>query len=213
MDFETIKELFTRHMNKMTKICRMKGILGFIFCPVALAIGMGCVYGLARLFTYKQYGPNNERACLWIALGSLPVMFLGNMIAPRGESLMEKRMREGAPMPGSAANRGTVWVHLFLWLMFTGPRLFNWAIVSMREAQEWQQMDAHSCAAILLLLVSRPKKVPYENFQSEYPWLNLPNVLPQIVRVSGVLRLQAAPVGLGLTEDLRKALRSGGPIE
>lgn len=213
MDFEIVKELFMQHMNKRTKICRLKGILGFIFFPIVLAVAVACVYGLLRLFTYKRYGPDNGGTCLWIALGSLPIMFIGNWLTPRGESLMERRMREGAPMPGGAVNRGTVFFHLFLWVMFTGPRLCNWAIASMREAHQWQEQDAHGCAAVLWLLVSRPKKVPYEDFQTELPWLDLPSVLPQITRVSGVLQLQSPPAGLSLNDDLRKAIRTGGPIE
>jgi hypothetical protein len=96
--------------------------------------------------------------------------------------------------------------------MFTGPRLCNWAIASMREARQWQRQDAHGCAAVLWLLLSRPKKVPYEDFQSEIPWLDLANVLPQITQISGVLQLQGPPAGLSLTDDLRKAIRTGGPI-
>ena len=209
MDFETIKELFIRHMNKKAKICRMTGILGFVLCPVALAVAATCVYGLLRLFTYQRYGPANAGICLWSALGSLPLMFIGNLLTPRGESLMEQRMREGAPMPDSSANRSTVLFHVFLWVMFTGPRLCNWALASLREARQWQEQDAHGCAAVLWLLLSRPKKVPYEDFQSELPWLDLTMVLPQIIRVSGVLQLQGPPAGLSLTDDLRKAIRTG----
>jgi hypothetical protein len=213
MDFETVKELFVRHMNKKTKICRLKGILGFVLCPVVLAVAVACVYGLLWIFTYKRYGPDNEATCLWIALGSLPIMFIGNLLTPREESLMEKRMREGAPMAHGIANKGTVLFHVFLWVMFTGPRLCNWATASMREGRQWQEMDAHGCAAVLSLLVRHPKKVPYEDIKTEIPWLDLPVVLSQITRVPGVLQLQSPPAGLSLTDDLRKAIRAGGPIE
>jgi hypothetical protein len=97
--------------------------------------------------------------------------------------------------------------------MFTGPRLCSWGFASLRESRQWQELDAHGCAAVLWLLVSRPKKVPYEDFQSELPWLDLTIVLPQITRVPGVLQLQSPPAGLSLTEDLRKAIRTSGPIE
>ena len=102
---------------------------------------------------------------------------------------------------------------LFLWILFTGPRLLDWGLASFREARRWQEMDTHSCAAVLWLLSSRYKKVPYEDFQSELPWLDLPAALMELERVPGILRLQTPPPGLGLTDDLRKAIRTGGPID
>ena len=191
----------------------MKAFVGFALAPVALGVAAVCVYALARLFTYKEGEPDKHVACLWIALASLPIMFLGNYLTPKGESLMEKRMREGSPMPGGSANKGEVMFHLLRWIMFTGPRLIDWGIASSREAGELQKQDPHAGAAILWVLMSRHKKVPYEYFPVEVPWLDLAAALPEVCRVPGVLQLQASPAGLGLTDDLRKAIRTGGVIE
>jgi len=212
MEFEQIKQWLIGCMSKRAQICRMKAILAFAVCPVALTAAAGCVFVLLRLFASSRH-TDNGATLGWIALASVPVMFLGNRLTPRGESLMEKRMREGAPLPGTPWNRATVLIRLFLWVIFAGPRLCDWAIAAMREARQWQEQDAPGCAAVLWLLASRHKKVPYEDFQTEIPWLDLPAVLPQVTRISGVLRLQAPPAGLSLTDELRDAIRTGGPME
>ena len=213
MEFEATKDLISRYAGRKAQVCRLKGIAGFALCPFAMAAAAVCIYGLLRVFTYRRYGSESGAACLWFAVGSLPVLFFLNRLIPRGESLMEKRMREGAPMPGIVLNRATVMLAVLAWILFTGPRLLDWAVACMREAEQWRQQDAHGCAAVLWLLASRPKKVPYEEFSAEIQWLDLNATLPQVRRIPGVLSLQTPPAGLGLTEELRSALRKGGPIE
>jgi hypothetical protein len=93
--------------------------------------------------------------------------------------------------------------------MFAGTRRLNWAGASLCEAREWLAMDAHSCAAVLWMLLSRRKKVSFEEIKTELPWLDLALVLPQITRISGVFYLHGPPAGLSLTDDLRTAIRSG----
>jgi hypothetical protein len=211
MEFEAVKAWLTRWTDKRIKNCRFKGILGFTLCPVALIFALTCVYWLLRLFTEQRYAPGNRITCLWITLAILPLMFIGNRLAPRHD-LMEERMSGGpaeAALAQYGAGRSQVVILFFLWILFTGPRLVDWALGSFKEIHRLKQQDAHGCAAVLWLLVSRYKKVPYEDFEREIPWLDLTAVLPEVIRIPGVLELKTPPTGLGLTDDLRAAIRSG----
>jgi len=129
---------------------------------------------------------------------------------------MEERMDGDAvdrAMSQFATGRAEVVLHLAMWILFTGPRLVDWAVASSREGRRWEQQDNHSCAAVLWLLASRLKKVPYDEIQREIPWLNLDDVMPELARIPGVLKLKAPPPGLGLTDDLRTAIGTGGDWE
>ena len=142
-------------------------------------------------------------------------MFIGNRFAPR-RSLMEERMEDGhasLALSRFGPGRAQVFAHLVLWVLFTGPRLLDWAVASLHEERQWKTYDTHSCAAVLWLLASRLHKVPYEEIQREIPWLDLAAVMPQLQRIPGVLKLQATPAGLALTDDLRKAVCTGGMLE
>jgi len=210
MDFETVKAWLTRWTNGQMRNCRLAGILGLTLGPPALAGALAFIYWLLRLFTYNESGPDKRSMCLWITVAALPCMFIGNRFTPRRD-LMEERMSEGpaTSFSGHYVARGEVLLQVFLWIMFTGPRLFDWALRSLRKIGHWKQFDTHSCAAVLWLLMNRPRKVPFEEIQTELPWLDLPSAIPQVRRIPGVLQLQAAPIGLSLTQDLRDTIRSG----
>lgn len=209
MDFEGVKTWLTGQAEKRAKTCRLKAVLGFVLAPVAVAFGTRCVYGLARLFLQNpNYSVADPNTCLWISLAAIPLMFIGNWVTPRRD-LMEERMSGDdvdLAMARYGGGRGVVMLYLFLWILFTGPRLVDWARASLRERRKWQQLDTHSCAAVLWLLASRLKKVPYEDIQREIPWLNLDETMLELSSVPGVLRLKAPPPGLALTDDLRKAV-------
>ncbi len=216
MDFEGVKAWLGRQAERQAKACRMKGVLGFALAPVALVAAATLVYWLLRLFTHDQkYNLGDSKTCLWISLAVIPLMFLGNRVAPR-RNLMEERMSGDAmdaAIAHSAIGRGRVVGALFMWILFTGPRLVDWAVASRRESRRWLQMDTHCCAAVLWLLASRFKKVPYEDIQREIPWLNADEIMPELMRIPGVLKLKAPPPGLALTDDLRKAVGTGGDLE
>jgi hypothetical protein len=216
MEFEGVKTWLARQAEKQAKICRLKAVAGFVLAPLAVWVAARGVYGFVTIFTSSRYPrPGDAALCFWISVGAIPLMFLGNRVMPRRD-LMEERMSgdaADAAMFRYGFGRGQVLLHLILWILFTGPRLTDWALVSMRERRRWLQMDTHSCAAVLWLLASRLKKVPYDEIQREIPWLNLDGVMPELARIPGVLRLQAPPPGLALTDDLRKAIGTGGDLE
>ena len=210
MDFEAVKAWLTRWMNRQANAYRLKGILGMALAPAALAAALTLVYWLLRLFTHDVANNlGDPRKCLWITLAVLPCLFIGNRLAPR-RNLMEERMSAGpeTSLGEHYANRSQVTVLFFLWIVFTGPRLFDWAVDSFRESKRLQQMDLHSCAAVLWKLIFTPRKVPFDELQRDLEWLNLEAVLPEMKRIPGVLILQAPPAGLSLTPDLRNLIRS-----
>jgi hypothetical protein len=215
MEFEGVKTWLARQTERQAKTCRAKAGLGFALAPVAVGVAATCVYGLVRLFTRTRYPhPGDVALCFWVSVAAIPFMFLGNRVIPQ-PNLMEERM-EGDAVELAVARYGfgraeVVW-SLLLWILFTGPRLVDWALASVREGRRWRQLDTHSCAAVLWLLASRQKKVSYDEIEREIPWLDLNAVLPGMTRIPGVLKLKAPPPGLGLTEDLQSAITSGGPL-
>lgn len=213
MDFEAVKLWFERWASRQARLCQMKGWLGLMLMPVALAAASTLVYWLLRLFSHAAArGPDDANKCLWIALALIPFMFIGNLLMPR-RNLMEERMSGGVNTfyAHGAANRGIVLGHVFMWILFTGPRLLNWGVASLREATLWKQTDTHSCSAVLWMLVTRGRKVSFEDIQHELEWLNLEAVLPELKRVPGVLFLQTPPPGLTLVPEFRDSIKAGLP--
>ncbi len=208
MDFETIKSWFAQWSEKQIKACRLKGIAGLILGPIALIVALGLVYCLARLFTHdRSYNPGNPTTCLWITLAVLPLMFIGNRVVPR-RNLMEERMSEGpGDFLGRYAARRVALLYFFMWILFAGPRLFDWALHSFREIKTWKEMDTHSCAAVLWLLLTRPRKVPYEDIRQQLDWLDLDTTIEQLKQIPGILFLQTPPPGLSLTQEFRDEVR------
>lgn len=209
MDFETIKLWFAQWSEKQIKSCRVKGIAGLIMGPIALGVALGLAYCLARLFTHdRSYNPGNPTTCLWITLAVLPLMFMGNRLVPR-RNLMEERMSEGPAdsIAGYVVERRVALLYFFMWILFAGPRLFDWAFSSFREIKSWKEMDTHSCAAVLWLLLTRPRKVPYEDIRQQLDWLDLDATLEQLKQIPGILFLQTPPPGLGLTQEFRDEVR------
>lgn len=210
MNFEVIKAWFERWNEKQIKSCRLKGIIGFSLTPIALLVASILVYWLLRIFLHDD--ANNladPKPCLWITLGIIPVLFIANRFTPR-RNLMEERMAEGPDdsFAARAATRRTVIVYFFLWILFTGPRLLDWGLDSFRKIKTWKAMDTRSCAAVLWLLLSRPRKVPYTDVQKELDWLNMEAVLPELAEILGILFLKSPPPGLALTQEFRDTVRN-----
>ena len=116
---------------------------------------------------------------------------------------MDKQLSEG---PDRSIRRQVVPL-FFLWILFTGPRLLDWAFRSFGEARRWKQMDIHSCAAVLWVLMSRSGKVSFDEIRQKLDWLDLEAVLPEMRRLEGVVFLKTAPAGLSLTQDFRDQIR------
>jgi len=203
MDFEAVKAWLTRRTQKKISNCRLLGILGLVLTPVALVVTTICVYWLLRLFTHDaSYNPGDPTLCLLISLAIIPCLFIGNRLVPHRD-LMEEQLSEG---PDRSIRRQVVPL-FFLWILFTGPRLLEWAMYSFGEARRWKQMDVHSCAAVLWVLTSRPGKVSFDEIRQKLDWLDLEAVLPEMRRLEGVVFLKTAPAGLSLTQDFRDHIR------
>jgi hypothetical protein len=216
MDFTGVKTWLAGQAKKRAEISGAKAVAGFVLAPAAVAFAATCIYEVLRHYTRARYPQSGDAAvCFWVSLATVPGMFLGNRLMPR-RSLMEERM-EADPADLAMARfgygRGQVFAHMVLWILFTGPRLMDWAIASLREQRQWKSYDIHSCAAVLWLLASRLHKVPYEEIQREIPWLDLDATGPQLMKIPGVLKLQTTPAGLALTDDLRKAVCTGGMLD
>jgi hypothetical protein len=204
MDFEAVKAWLARRTQKQSGNCRLLGMLGLVLAPVALIVATICVYWLLRLFTHDaSYNPGDPTLCLLISLAVIPCLFIGNRLVPHRD-LMEEQLSEG---PDRSIRRQVVPL-FFLWILFTGPRLFDWAFRSFGEARRWRGMDIHSCAAVLWLLISKPGKVSFDDMRQQLDWLNLDAVLPDITRIPGIVFLKTPPPGLSLTQDFRDQVRS-----
>jgi hypothetical protein len=203
MDFEVIKSWFTQWTGRQIRNCRLMGILGLVLTPVSLVVATTCVYWLLRLFTHDASGNlGDSTKCLLISLAIIPCLFIGNRFAPRRD-LMDKQLSEG---PDRSIRRQVVPL-FFLWVLFTGPRLLDWAFRSFGEARRWKQMDIHSCAAVLWVLMARSGKVSFDEIWQKLDWLDLEAVLPEMRRLEGVVFLKTAPAGLSLTQDFRDQIR------
>ncbi len=148
MDFEAVKAWLARRTEKQSGNCRRLGILGLVLTPVALVVATICVYWLLRLLTHDASNKlGDPTLCLRISLAIIPCLFIGNRLVPRRD-IMEEQLIEG---PDRSLRRQVVPL-FFLWILFTGPRLLDWALRSFGEARRWKQMDVHSCAAVLWVL-------------------------------------------------------------
>jgi hypothetical protein len=209
MDFETIKSWLAQWSEKQAKTCRLKGIAGVILGPIALAVASVLVYAIALASTHdRSYNSGNSTAAFWITIAVLPLMFIGNRLVPRRD-LMDERMSEGPEdsFVGRYVARRVALLYFFMWILFTGPRLFDWAFRSFREVKSWKEMDTHSCAAVLWLLLTRQRKVPYEDIRQQLDWLDLDTTAEQLKLIPGILFLQTPPPGLSLTQEFRDEVR------
>jgi hypothetical protein len=215
MEFEAVKTWLTGQTQKQIRNRWWLAFLGLLLLPIATAAGGGLIYILLLAFTRRSEDPQIGIKCLWIALGILLVMFVVNFFIPRNkEEETFYSEDEGAPdsLVGAYVHRRKVQGKFLLWIMLTGPRLLSWSVDSFKEISRLKQRDTHSCAALLWLLMTKRKKVPYEDISQELDWLNLEATLVEIQRIPGVLFLKTPPEGLSLTDDLRAAIRTGGDI-
>jgi hypothetical protein len=138
-----------------------------------------------------------------IALCAAPLMFLGNRLIPR-RNLMEERMADP-----TSASRVEARLQFLLWILFAGPRLFGWAIRSFREAERIRRVDAHSCGAVLWMMLNSVRKVTFEEIQRDLDWLNLDDTLADLREIDGVLVLHGPPPAFSMTPELREEIKTG----
>jgi len=218
MDFETVKAWFTNHTNRQIRHRWLLALLGIVLLPFATIVGGLLIYGLLWAITHQSDNRGDggiDVKCLWITLGIILVMFIINLLIPKKKEA-EKYYHEDSDaddsLVGHYANRRKVQAKFFLWIILTGPRLLSWSIFSLKEISRLKKQDAHSCAALLWLLMNKRSKVPYDDIPRELDWLDIETTLAQLQHLSGVLFLKTPPAGISLTDDLRTAIRTGTPI-
>ncbi len=207
MDFDYIKGWLDRYNTSVASRSRLCGILALVLFPIGLSAGVALVFVLAALLATKYTGHTEVKKCVWIALCFIPVMFVGNYLTPRPQ----KQLGWDHGIDGitdRAIGRYKAIVGTICWILFTGPRLLNWSIDSFRRARTTQEQDTHSCAAALWVLMSRPNRVPLDEFSGVLDWINIEATVPDLQKIPGVLYLQGPPAGLSLTSDLRSAIRN-----
>jgi hypothetical protein len=208
MEFENVKAWLQKRNHKLASKRHVAGIVGVILFPFGLSAAVGCLY-LLMVFLFQSDDPRGTTKFFWIAIGCVPLMFLGNRFMPRRDATAD--YMENPPdgfFERRAARYKMMWA-AFCWTMFTGPRLLDWALSSFRESTHLKQHDPHDSAAVLWVLMSRINKVPLAEFPSVLDWLDVNATLPEVRQIAGVLVLKGPPPALSLTTDLRNAIRSG----
>jgi hypothetical protein len=213
MDFEAIKAWLARQTNKQIQIRWLCALLGIVLTPVGLAIGVVLIFAIARLSARHSANPGIDAKCAWIALCSLPVLFIINFFTPRNTG-PEKYYHDDpdTSLVGGYVTRRKVQARVFLWLLFTGPRLVDWVISSFRRIYRLKKQDTHGCAAVLWLLMVKGKRVAYTDIQRELDWLDVEATAPQLAWIPGVFYIRTGPPAVSLSEDLRTAIRSGAAV-
>jgi hypothetical protein len=214
MDFELVKTWLENQNKKNISKRWMLAALGLVLLPIGTATGALLIYGLLRVITHESEDPQIGTKCIWITLGIVLMMFVVNLLIPRKKK-DEKFYHEDSgddSLAGSYVNRKKVQAQFILWIILTGPRLLSWSLFSFAEIRRLKQQDLHSCAALLWLMMNKRSKVPYETIPQELDWLDVEATLAQLKFVPGVLFLKTPPAGVSLTDDLRKAIRTGAPV-
>jgi hypothetical protein len=203
MNFEAVKAWYAESVRRRMRNCGIAGVLGILLMPLALALGSALIFGMLHGVGRRRHAMVDSTTALWISLGVIPLMFLLNQAVPR-KNFLDRHVEEG-----TRAMRAEVYAQVFLWIVLAGPRLLDWSMASLREQKRLAGVDVHGCAAVLWLLLSRYKKVPYEEIQPAIPWLDIDNTLPQVLAIPGVVALNVPPPGLSLTQDMRDMMRAG----
>jgi hypothetical protein len=208
MNFESIKAWLTSQTEKQIRTRWLMAALGLVLTPIALAIGFFLAFIIARASMRDSTDPGTDLKCFWVALGAMPVLFIINRFMPRSDG-KEKYYHEepDTSLVGTYVARRKVQLGIFMWLLFTAPRVVDWVMASFREIYRLKKQDTHSCAAVLWLAMIKGRRVPYPDIQRELDWLDLDATLPQLAWLPGVLYIKTEPGAVSLSEDLRTAIR------
>jgi hypothetical protein len=210
MNFEAVKAWYTESVRRRIRNCGLAGVFGIILMPFALTLAVTLIFAVLHGFGHRREESMSVSTAVWISLAVIPLMFIGNRFTPR-QSLLDKWAGDGPPdsLGERYKRRAEVYVAVILWILFAGPRLIDWSIDSFRERTRLKNLDVHSCSAVLWLLLSRYKKVPYEDIQTAIPWLDMEATIPHVMAIPGVVTLNTHPQGLSLTQDMRDMMRAG----
>jgi hypothetical protein len=213
MDFEALKAWLARQTRKQIRIRWLLALLGVVLTPIALVVDAFLIFVIVRRITRDWDDPQMNVKCLWVTLGIIPVLFVINRFMDRGKGTEKYYHDEpDTSVTGSYWRVRKAEAGIFLWVLFTGPRLVDWVIFSLRQIRQLTRQDTHSCAAVLWLLVVKAKRTAYPDLQRELDWLDVEATLPQLAWISGVLYIKTTPPAVSLTDDLRNAIRAGEAI-
>jgi len=188
----------------------MLAFLGLALTPIALIVSGLIILILCEMFAQEKSSSRSDTICLWATMGILVLLFVINYFVGRQKE-PEKYYHDDPDLSvvGQAVSRQKAKISVLLWILFTGPRLVNWWIFSFREIGRLRRLDIHSGAAMLWVLLYKGKRLSYPDIQKEMDWLNVEATAPLLSWLPGMLYINSDPPALSLTEDLRKAIRSG----
>lgn len=214
MDFESVKTWLTNYNNKQIGRRWMLAWLGFILLPIATMVGGLLIYGFLWLILHQseRNAPGFDTTCLWITLAIVLVAFIATLFFQKQkepETFYHEDAQVEDSLVGHYVNRRKVQAKFFLWIILTGPRLLGWSISSLNEISRLKKQDVHSCAAVMWLSIVKRGKVPYDDLPKELDWLEVEPTLLQLKHIPGILFLKTPPAGISLSDDLRKAIRTG----
>ncbi len=214
MNFEMVKAWLEKQTAREIRNRGMLALLGIVLTPIGLAAGFCVVLFFAWIATRESRSSGLSPAALWIAVGSVPVMFVLNALIRPKEEGPEKLYHDDNDGPdgsvmGTMIHRRKVQGQFALWLLMTGPRLVDWWMGSLKLIGQLKRQDTHSCAAVLFVLLLKNKRTSYPDIQRELEWLDLEATLPQLGWIEGLMFINVEPPALSMTDDLRMAIRTG----
>jgi hypothetical protein len=156
------------------------------------------------------------------ALGGLGLLFVGSAQLSTGyvndlKLLLRRRSEEevgpegsqGAklPVPGEAHMA----IVVLTWVLLAGPELVRRVVSGFARHRWLMTMDREGLAAALACLASADKAVELGDAERAAPQAG-PALARRLALVRGVLFIgQSDPPRVGLTDELRRTLRHGGP--
>lgn len=215
MDSKAVEAWLEKRTRRLKARCRALGVVCLALFPIGLGFSLALIYVALRVFTFNVKLPGHDpgRLYCWITLGCVPVLFLVNRLFPRPDPMKENMERVfDLSFFGRQALRYQGRLRVIAWYLLIGPRLLEWAVQLFRESRTLTRLDAHTCAAVLSLLMARAGKVSLDELQRNLDCLDLEAASQDLKTIPGVLFLQSPPPGLSLTQDLRDAIRAGQAV-
>ena len=203
----------------------VRGLSSLAVAPVVVALGAGATvlmyWALVGAITavMSTCGVDvQERVIGWVSVGLVVAVFadyarkrsrgiIEYSLAsePGDQTLLLRHRGRGALAllyPDGAQNAATFvlgFLYLAPWLVSSGV----WFVV---KALRLFALDVRGCAAVIVLLHERRRRVPYEEIAAELPWLDFRRVFRDLRAVDGVLFLWEEPPGLALGGDIMSQL-------
>jgi hypothetical protein len=196
------------------------GVLGGLLAYLlTFALAYGAVFFISLSLLHCSAG-----ICLWISLGLMVALFVGNLTTAREYlesysfttgTASDKIVSFHVPQVGNVSNINPLapdsahsYLKMFVSVLYAGPRLLMGATHNLRRAKRLSTVDAEGCGAVLAFLLEHDKRVPLSEIASSLPALSLDTLFPQLAELQGVLFLKSEPAGLSLSTELRREILS-----